>query len=462
MKHRAATLLIIFGVSFSLPLAAQTAPTLTGDWRGSLGPLALTAHLQDPPGGPRAASLDIPAQNAQGLPLQFVTRADSVYLRLPAANAVFAAHRSADGKALSGEWRQRGQALPLTLQRVAPGTATGPNRPQLPKPPFPYKAEDVFFRNTPANVKLAGTYTVPAGNGPFPAVALLTGSGPEDRNETLFGHQPFAVLADYLTRRGVAVLRFDDRGVGQSGGTLAGTTSADYAADAQAALAWLRTRPEVKKNRVGLVGHSEGGTAAIRAAGQPQGPALLVLLAAPGIAGDELIVQQVLGLARLRQADSVQLRSIEKAQRQVLAVVEQTADNAQAANTLRPLLNYGGSIDPAAPAWVEAQIKQLTASGYRALLADRPTTTLPQVHCPVLALGGSKDVQVPAAANLTAIRQGLQAGGNRNVTAIELPGLNHLFQTAPTGSPTEYGTIEETFAPAALQAIGDWLIAQGK
>jgi pimeloyl-ACP methyl ester carboxylesterase len=270
------------------------------------------------------------------------------------------------------------------------------------------------------------------------------------------------VLADYLTRRGIAVLRFDDRGVGKSGGTLAGTTSLDYAADAQAAMAWLRARPEVKKNKVGLVGHSQGGTSAIEAAGQPLGPNMLVLLAAPGLPGNELIVQQVLAMARLQTADSVQLAYIERAQRQVVATVEQNPDNTQAHNKLLALLNQGGATDPAALARMEAQISQATSPSYRHLLADRPATTLPKVHCPVLALGGSKDAQVPAAPNLAAIKQGLQSSGNRDVTTQVLPGLNHLFQNAPTGSPSEYGIIEETFAPAALQLIGDWLLAHGR
>lgn len=460
MKHFTKLLSAAWAIAFTTQ--AQTLPALTGDWSGAMGPLTLVVHLTDPAGGPRTATLDVAAQNAQGLPMQLEVRADSVYLRLAAAQADFAGRRSADGQALMGTWHQAGQVIPLTFKRIAAGSTAGPARPQLPRPPFPYRSEEVSFTSQPAQVKLAGTLTVPAGKGPFPAVALLTGSGPEDRDETVFGHKPFAVLADYLTRRGWAVLRFDDRGVGQSGGTLAGTTSADYATDARAALAFLRARPGINKHKVGLIGHSEGGTAAIRAAGQPQGPDLLVLLAAPGLPGNELIVQQTLALARVQNVDSIQLMYVENAQRQVLDILQQTPDNAQARNKLLPLLNYEGSTDPARLAVVEAQIRQATSPGYRALLAERPAQTLPKVACPVLALNGSKDRQVPAAANLAAIRQGLQAGPSRDVTVREVPGLNHLFQTASTGSPAEYGVIEETFAPAALQLIGDWLAAHGK
>jgi pimeloyl-ACP methyl ester carboxylesterase len=285
-------------------------------------------------------------------------------------------------------------------------------------------------------------------------VVLLTGSGPEDRNETYQGHQPFAVLADYLTRQGIAVLRFDDRGVGQSGGTLKGTTSADYATDAQAALAWLRAQPGIRKNQVGLIGHSQGGTAAIEAAGQPGGPSFLVLLAAPALPGDELIVQQSLALARLQTTDPAQLASTEKMQRAMTQIIQKTPDDAQAQGQL---LLYYSAISPQLAAQVKPQLQLLTSPDYRHLLADRPALTLAKVHCPVLALGGSKDVQVPTTRNLAATTAGLKAAGNRDVTVRELPGLNHLFQTAATGAPAEYATIEETFAPAALQAIGEWI-----
>ncbi|GAB3581343.1 alpha/beta hydrolase family protein [Hymenobacter daeguensis] len=437
---------------------AQTAqPSLTGDWSGTLGPLEFTAHLTDPAGGPRTATLDIPAQHANGLVMQFTAPADSVYLRMrqPVA-AQFAGRRSADGQQLTGEWQQGLRSFPLTFTR-SNGAAkpAGPKRPQTPQPPFPYQSADVTFKNDKAGITLAGTYTVPADKGPFPAVVLLTGSGPEDRNETIMGHQPFAVLADYLTRHGIAVLRFDDRGVGQSGGTLKGSTSADYTTDAQAALAWLRTQPGIRKNQVGLLGHSQGGTAAIGAAGQPGGPDFIVLLAGPALPGDELIVQQSVALARLQTTDAAQLAATEKTQRAMTQIIQKTADDAQVHTQLLALYNPTNDANTAAA--LESQLGMMTSPDYRHLLADRPAQTLAKVRCPVLALGGSKDLQVPATANLAATTAGLKAAGNRDVTVKELPGLNHLFQTAGTGSPAEYGTIEETFSPGALAVIGDWI-----
>lgn len=186
---------------------------------------------------------------------------------------------------------------------------------------------------------------------------------------------------------------------------------------------------------------------------------MLVLLAAPGLPGDEMLVQQVVALSRLRTSNPTALALAEKKQRQILATVMANPDDAQASAKLLPLLS---DADQANPAAAKRTISALTSPSYRALLADRPAQTLAQVHCPVLALNGGKDVQVVAAPNLAAIRQGLQAAGNKDVTTKELPGLNHLFQTAATGSPAEYGTNTETFAPAALQTIGDWLVAHGK
>jgi len=462
MKTRTRLLLALASLLLSCFSAhAQTArPSLSGTWSGEVATVELIFHLADPAGGPRLATLDIPTKNANGVAAQLRTPGDSVYLSVPQAAARFAGTRSADGQQLTGEWRQGLRAFPATLVRAGAGETAGPKRPQQPRAPFPYQAADVTFRNEQAGINLAGTYTVPADKGPFPAVVLLTGSGQEDRNETIFGHQPFAVLADYLTRRGIAVLRFDDRGAGQSGGNPATATSADYTTDAQAAMAWLRAQPGIRKNQVGLIGHSEGGTAAVGAAAQPGGPDFIVLLAGPALPGDELIVQQSLALARLQVTDPAQLAAIEQQQRGMTQLIQQTSDDAQARTKL--LAFYHLTDNPAAAAQFEPQLRMALSPAYRHLLADRPARTLPKVHCPVLALGGSKDVQVPAAANLAATAAGLKAAGNRDVTTKELPGLNHLFQTASTGGPAEYGTIEETFAPVALQAVGDWIAQHTK
>lgn len=448
-------------------LRAQTpAAAPAGLWQGALAlpasELKVLFRLVPAAAGAYTGTLTVPQQGLKDLPFASVAvRADSVVLRLDQPRAQYRGRLSADGQQLGGEWRQGAGSLPLTLRRVAAeaeaAATAGPRRPQTPQAPFPYRATNVEFRNATANLRLAGTLTMPPGKGPFPAVVLVTGSGPQDRDETLLGHKPFWVLADYLTRRGIAVLRYDDRGTGQSGGTFASATSADFTTDVRAALAWLRAQPGVRQGQVGALGHSQGGTDAIGAAIQPNGPDFLVLLAAPGLPGDELLLAQYMALARLQTTDAAQLAAAEQHQRRVLQLIQNTPDDAQARAQLLALYDPAHSASPPVRAQLEAKLAETVTPNVRHLLADRPTLTLPKVKCPVLALGGSKDLQVPATRNLAATAAARKAGGNPDVTTQELPGLNHLFQTATTGGPAEYATLEETFAPAALQRIGDWL-----
>jgi uncharacterized protein len=443
--------------------AAQSTPPLAGDWQGSLqagaADVPLIVHLRPAAGG-YTGTLDSPKQQAYGLPIASVTqRADSVLLRLTAPAAQFAARLSADGKQLAGAWQQGGHSAPLTLSRQAAGTvAAGPRRPQEPKAPLPYRAEDVTFSNAAAGVKLAGTVTVPPGKGPFPALVLVTGSGPQDRDETIFGHHPFRVLADYLTRRGFVVLRYDDRGVGQSGGSQAAYTMTDGVADAQAALAYLRSRPEVRGQQVGLLGHSEGAMIGLQTATQSNPPAFLISLAGPAVRGLEVMVRQNEDLARAAGLPAEQVTANRSLNQQIYMTVLQTPDNQQAQTHVVGLLKQVGM----SAAQAQQQAAAVTTAWYRQLLAYNPQPLLAQVKCPVLALNGSKDLQVAASVNVPAWEKGVRAGGNQDVTAQELPGLNHLFQTARTGLSDEYGQLEETFAPSALAVIGDWLARHSK
>lgn len=286
--------------------AAQT-PTPTGHWQGSL-PVAPGTELAvffDLEGQVPAltGTLSVPQQTDKKLPLSsVVVRRDSLLLGAAVVHGRFAGKFSADGQQVAGTWFQGGAQLPLTLRHstAEAKAAATPRRPQLPQGPFPYRSQELTFPNKTAGFDLAGTLTLPAGKGPFPAVVLVTGSGPEDRNETVFGHQPFLVLADYLTRRGFAVLRYDDRGVGQSKGTYKGATTADFTTDAQAALAYLRTRPDIRPRQVALMGHSEGGLIAWEAAAQPGGPDLVVSLAGTGVPGDAILLRQQADMARAR------------------------------------------------------------------------------------------------------------------------------------------------------------------
>ena len=432
----------------------QVPAPLSGQWKGPLkllgGEITLVITIVPLTNGTYYAALDAPQQRISRMPVEVELKGDNLVLKIEQAGSSFVGKVLDNGAKLDGIWTQPGISAPLVLRRAAASVQAATKFKATP----PYRETDVSFLNPATRQHLGGTLTVPAGEGPFAAVVLLSDSGPQNRDVEVPGYRMFGQLADYLTRHGIAVLRFDDRGVGQSGGTLVGTTSADYTTDAQAALTWLRAQPGIRKTQVGLVGHSQGGTAAIGAAIQPAGPDFLVLLAAPGIPGDELIVQQSLAGARLQTTDAAQLATTEKLQRAMTQIVQKNPDNAVAH---AQLLAYYKAIDPQLAARIEPQLTVLTSPDYRHLLADRPAQTLAKVHCPVLALGGSKDIQVPTAKNLAATAAALQAGGNRDVTVKELPGLNHLFQTAPTGAVLEYGTIEETFAPAALQLVGDWI-----
>jgi hypothetical protein len=343
----------------------------------------------------------------------------------------------------------------LTLTRRAPGVA-GPAayaRPQLPKPPYPYRSLEVGYDNPAGHNHLAGTLTVPPGAGPFPAALLITGSGLQDRDETVAGHKPFLVLADYLTRRGIAVLRVDDRTMGGSTGDVVHATSANFATDVEAGVAFLKTRPEIDARKIGLIGHSEGGMIAPMVAVADPDVAWIVLMAGPGIPGDKLLVEQgrLIALAMGVAPDIVARNGALNAK--VYAAIKNSKDASEAHDRAKALLIAAGLSDAAA----EAAVGPASSDWFRFFFNYDPAPTLSKVRVPILAIDGSLDLQVPPAEDLAAIKAATAA--NPDVMTQELPGLNHLFQTAKTGAPSEYQTIEETFSPAALKVIGDWIAA---
>jgi len=440
---------------------ASAAPaSLDGAWSGKLqvGAIALRLvfHLQKSGSG-YSATCDSVDQGANGLPVDRVTvEGDRVTLEMAKLGAVYRATLAAGRDKMSGTFTQHGASFPLELAR---GALEPPKRPQEPKAPLPYDAVDVIV-DGPNGIKLAGTFTHPRGAARVPAVALVTGSGPEDRDETVFGHKPFWILADALTRRGIAVLRWDDRGVGKSTGDFAKATTFDFVDDALAATAWLRARPEVDARRVGLIGHSEGGLVAPIAASRNMDIAFIVLLAGPGIPGDEILLLQGERLLRAQgksDADVARWRKVESA---LLDIAKREKDEAAAKKAFRAL---AASLPPAERAdWpsegtsFDAFTAQLTSPWFKTFLTLDPKPYLSKVRCPVLALNGERDLQVPPTENLQAIQSALKA--NSRVKTQQLPGLNHLFQHCKTGLPEEYASIEETFSPDALQLIADWIV----
>jgi pimeloyl-ACP methyl ester carboxylesterase len=440
-------LLLLFALS-----AADPGP-LAGVWEGSLKagaiPLKLQFTLVTLPDGSLGGHLVSLDQGDAKVPFKEATLTDGkLVLKLPAAGATFTGTVTADGQTIKGDWKQGGNTLPLTLTRVEKPTTR--NRPQLPKPPFPYSAEEVTFVNPAGGHKLAGTLTKPKGDGPFTAVVLVSGSGPQDRDESLLGHKPFLVLADHLTRAGIAVLRYDDRGVGKSGGTFAGCTSADFATDAHAAVKFLLGRPDIDRKRVGICGHSEGGLIGpMVAADHPADIAFVVMLAGPGLPGDELLQLQVRDVYRAEGKDDKQIAALQTLNRLSIAAMKKPWTDP------RPVLAaaVGGVAGGAADKW---RPKPPGDPWMRFFVSHDPRPTLAKVKCPVLALNGEKDAQVAAPENLKAIKAACPQADCR-----ELPGLNHLFQPCKTGGVAEYAEIETTFDPAALAIIAEWVTGLG-
>jgi len=441
-------------------------------WEGKL-PVGAGMHfrlvlrLARTESGEMIGKLDSPDEGFKGLKLSSVMIDKSrLSFDLMVSAAKYDGKLNSLGTEASGTWSQRGASLPLTFTKT--DKVTEVRRPQTPKPPYPYRTEDVTYRSEPAGVTLAGTLTAPAGKGPFPAVILISGSGAQDRDETIFQHKPFRVLADTLTRRGIAVLRLDDRGVGGSTGNVAKSTSEDFAGDVLAGIAFLKSRREIDARKIGLIGHSEGGLIAPMVAARSSDVAFIVMLAGTGLPGDEIMYMQGQLIAKVMGAGEKALKNQLEMQKRLFDIVKTETVPEKARARLRDVTKKlvgelpederkeVGEID----ALVDAQLKGLGSSWFRFFLTFDPRPTLARVRCPVLALNGEKDLQVPPKENLAEIAKALKQAGNSRVTTKELPGLNHLFQACRNGSVAEYAVLEETIAPAALQVIGDWVVEQ--
>ena len=470
--------LLIAGQTIQAEATPKPAPkktsSIVGDWKGTLSvgggiSLHLVVHFVKPKSGGLTGSLDSLDQNARGIPFSLVRQTGpKVHAESALIHATFDGALAASSKTMAGTWSQ-GTQLPLTLTRITAAQAAmlGPTpRPQDPKPPYSYSVKNVTFPGGASGVVLAGTLTVPPGPGPFPAAVLIAGSGPNDRDETILGHKPFWILADSLTKRGLAVLRYDKRGVGQSQGSYAEATSQDFAADAQAAAVWLKTVPQIDTKKVGLIGHSEGGLIAPMVAVKDPSTAFIVLLAGTGVPGSQILIEQSALISKAMGKGESDIARNQAAQKEIFVLVQAepnpTIARPKVAALLRRML---AAMPPAerkeigpSEAFIQAQSAVVVSPWMRFFLTYDPALTLKQVRCPVLALDGSLDLQVPPEENLTAISAALKAGGNTNVTTKELVHLNHLFQTAQTGSPTEYSQIEETMAPIVLTTVGDWIL----
>lgn len=321
-----------------------------------------------------------------------------------------------------------------------------------------------MVENKKTGISLAGTLTIPQGSGPHPAAILLNGSGPQDRDGSVMGHKPFLVLADHLSRQGFAVLRLDDRGVGKSEGNFASATTKDFASDAQAAYVFLKSYPGINPEKIGLIGHSEGALVAAAAAAQQAETAFVVLMAGSAVPGTELLLAQNEAILKAEGLDPALLQKyLRLREAQFMVAASETEAGKAAEQILRleqeaktTLTEQEQKQLGLGPQNAQAVAAQLSSPWMRYFLAYNPAPTLQKLKMPVLAIGGSKDLQVPAAQNLPATEQALKAGTNRKYVVKELPNLNHLFQTATTGSHKEYAQIEETLSPQALELISSW------
>lgn len=338
--------------------------------------------------------------------------------------------------------------------------------PQEPSKPFPYHSEEVVFINSKTTDVLKGTLTLPREAGTYPAAVLITGSGPHNRDEEVNGgHKPFLVLADHLTRHGIAVLRFDDRGVGKPTGDFAKASSMDFADDVESAVEYLKTRKEVEIGKIGLIGHSEGGTIAAIVASRSQDVDFITLLAAPGIRGDSVMLIQIGLVAKSMELSESEIARAKVICREAYQIVQNTEDAAErnaklaasAGNAFQSFPKKLMPVNITKDEFVSQQVAAVTTPWWIFFLKYDPATSLTKVTCPVLALNGDRDVQVTPKENLAAISNSLKHLKNK-ATAKELPGLNHFFQECKECSPKEYAKLKQTFSPKALDEISTWIL----
>lgn len=447
------------------------AQDITGIWYGLFsypgGKMRLTLHITKTTTG-YAATFDSPDEKAAGLPIPSIAFENNILaFAAPAANLDYKG--TLDNNAIKGNLLVNNTQMPLDFGREeikAPKLL----RPQEPEKPYPYVTEDVTFKNEKAGITLAGTLTLPKKEGNFPAVILITGSGAQNRDEEIMGHKPFLVLADFLTKNGIAVLRYDDRGVAKSTGDFETATTQDFATDTDAAFQYLKTRKEINKNKIGLAGHSEGGAIAPIVAAKNPDVAFIVLMAGPAISGDELMMLQNYMLGKADGMPEEELTKLGGINRKVYDIIKQES-NTEVMQTkmhtlltteLKPLFVSKGIPQSNIDQYINMQISGLISPWYVNFMKYDPAPALEKVKCPILAINGDKDLQVAAMANLNAIKRITEKSGNKKVTTKQLPGLNHLFQESEKGLPSEYGTIEQTISPVALNEISGWILKQVK
>ena len=453
----------IFSVSLGHSQSSKSSNDIIhGDWSGVLkfetSFITLILHVDETEDNKTLATLDSPDQGVFGIAVdKFNFKDSSLVLEMNTIEARFEGKLNPISNEIHGTFTQRGVSRPLVFMKGIHLT----KRPQNPSLPYPYIVEEVSYENANAGIKLSGTLTLPFSSKNSPAVVLITGSGPHDRDETIYGHKPFHVLADYLTRHGIAVLRFDDRGVGKSQGVFDEATTKDFASDVLAGVNYLKKRKEVNSGQIGLIGHSEGGMIAPMLAVDANHLAFIILMAAPGVSGEEILYEQQKLILKSHQISDSEITKNRKLQESLYKVLKSESNQAKAEVQLQNLFaNHYSAPSEELPSEILESIRIMNSMWYRNFLTHDSASFLRQVQIPVLALNGELDLQVSSKQNLPAIEKILKKSGNIDYELVEFPKLNHLFQTSRTGAISEYIEIEETIAPIVLEKIVDWILAR--
>jgi hypothetical protein len=458
-------LITLFCLFNPIALFSQTNKNVIGNWSGKLDlpgtKLEIIFKISEDENGKLISKMDVPMQGAKDLPVsETAFNEDSLILSVAMIMGKFSGRVISD-TIIEGNWKQSGATFPLTL--IKTNTVTEIKRPQTPQPPFPYLSEDVNYINPQSGLKLAGTLTIPENAENCPAVVLISGSGAQDRDETIFEHKPFFVIADYLSRNGIAVLRVDDRGVGGSEGSTQDATSKDFAGDVLAGVEFLKTIKEINPGKIGLIGHSEGGLIAPMVANSSADVGFIVLLAGPGISGEQILYAQGELINRAAGLTEEQIAKNQKLQKAIFDILLNEKDTAKQLERLKLTYSEGKytTMNDEQKKAIDSSINGLNTPWFRFFLTYDPYPLLVKLKCPVLALNGSKDLQVPPTENLVAIEKALKEGGNKNFKTMEMENLNHLFQTCETGAISEYAQIEETISPTVLEILRDWILEFG-
>ena len=458
--------LLIFNVCAQQNTIDITGQNITGQWNGVLKvpgqSLKLVFHIQETDSG-YTATMDVPDQSTFGKPVTELSFEDN-NLKISIQSLAIHYEGTLYNDTIKGTFKQKGFPISLNLYKKEQ------KHPQEPQKPYSYYEEEVWFDNpTAPGTTLAGTLTLPNQQSVFPAVILVSGSGAQNRDEEVFGHKPFLVIADYLTRNGIAVLRYDDRGTASSTGIHDTCSTYDFSTDAAAAFKYLQGRKEINPKQIGFIGHSDGGTIAQMVAARNKEVASIVLLAAPGIKGDSLMfLQRKLAVKKALGANKKETEKMLNMRRRQDSIILHTADTKQLERNMTAFFEeyyekQAPSLTPEEKEEaVRTEVRFFTSKFYQYLIKYDPAPTLAQVQSPVLALNGEKDIQVPAEENLNAIEKILLEAGNTDITIRKFPKLNHLFQTSQTGAVSEYAEIEETFSPEVLEIMLNWLIEKSK